>query len=524
MRKKESIGSRSARTFSVLTLGRFVALLIGIFTILVIARFLGPAGYGAYTLAYAFFALLGATNNFGFGSYLTKYLAEYEDNRDADGFGRAISSGYLSIIVVGLLLTLLGFALSGIVASALGPSGVTQISLVIVSSILFFFMLYGTSDHALIGVGMNAAAAVLEVSENIILLAASVFLILLGYGVAGALAGILISYVFAGALGTYWIFRFAHRNMHAKIDWPSRKDLRHAFGFSMPVAVNNFFSNAMVNIAALFLGFFVVASVVGNFGIAKNARNVLAIFYGTTAVTLIPTLSIAASREARKERVSRFDFVYNKALLYSLAVTVPIMVYLGVFSGPLVFLTISAYSTAPLYLALIALGTIIGLVGMYATSLFVARNKMRVLLRYTVISAAAQFLSLLALVPTFGALGAIVAVFFVGSIATTILFLIGTRRVLGIKMHYGGLLRVFLSNAVLAIVFGAGLLVSSQIAQLAYGVVALVVVYPILLIAFGAVGSEDIATFHKVAGELEVHGITRPLVGYLRALARVFGR
>ena len=139
---KESLGSRSARTFSVLGIGRVIGLLIGIATIIIIARLLGPVGYGVFTLAFAFFSLIGATSNFGFGVYLTKFLSEYEEKKDRKRFGRALASGYLSVIIMGMLLTLLGIALSGTVASVLHDSGISSFTLMLASSVVFFFMLY----------------------------------------------------------------------------------------------------------------------------------------------------------------------------------------------------------------------------------------------------------------------------------------------------------------------------------------------------------------------------------------------
>jgi len=520
---KESLGSRSARAFSVLGIGRVIGLLIGIATIIIIARLLGPVGYGVFTLAFAFFSLIGATSNFGFGVYLTKFLSEYEEKKDRKRFGRALASGYLSVIIMGMLLTLLGIALSGTIASVLHDSGISSFTLMLASSVVFFFMLYGTSDFALIGMGRNTAAIMLENAENVVLIVASVALVLLGYGVDGAIAGLLISYIFASIIGVFFVFKYARDWMGKGIGWPSVKDVREAFLFSIPVAVNNFLSNAVVNFATLFLGFFVSAYEIGNYGIANRARNVLAVFYGTSAVALLPTLTIAASRDGKKKNAKgRFGMIYNKVLLYSMIATIPIVSYLGVFATPLIYLFISRnFGSAPMYLALIALGTILNLAGTYVTSLFVSKGKTRQLLTYSVFSTVAQLVALAVFVPMWGVFGAIIAIFFVGSIVNSYLFVWGAKKVLGLRTDSKKLLLTFASNIALAVLFAAGLFIGSFALELAWGAFVFLVAYPPLLIVFRVVSKEDLALLRKSFDRLpSLRMLTSPLLTYFKILMR----
>jgi O-antigen/teichoic acid export membrane protein len=515
--KKESLGSRSARTFSVLAIGRVIGLLLGIASIIIVARMLGPVGYGTYTLAFAFFSLIGATNNFGFGVYLTKHIAEYEEKKDIAGLGRVLSAGYLSVIVMGVLLTILGICLSGLISSLLIDSNIPVFTLMLASSVIFFFMLYGTSDYALIGLGMNTAAVVLENAENVILLFGSVGLVALGYGVDGALAGLLISYVFAGVAGTCFVFKEANKRMKMKLGWPSLRDMKHAFAFSMPVAVNNFLSNVSVNIATLFLSFFISASAIGNFGIANRARNVLSVFYMTTAVTLLPTLTIAASREQKR---GRFEYVYNKVLLYSMLATIPLIIYIGVYATPLIYLFISQeFNSAPMYLTLIALGTVINLAGTYVTSLFISKGKTRQLLSYSVLATMAQIIALAILVPTWGAIGAIIAIFFVGGAVNSYLFLKGAEKVLMVKTYGKEMAMAIACNAALALVLASGLLIGDFMVQLAYGLVMLVVAYPPLLVLFGVVEEHDLRLLEKSVEKVpSLRSLVWPVLAYFKIL------
>jgi O-antigen/teichoic acid export membrane protein len=517
--RKESIGRRSARTFSVLTFGRTVSLLIGIFSIIVIARLLGPDGYGVFTIAFAFFSLVSAASNFGFGQYLIKHISESEDRRDGRAFARALSAGLTGVVAIGLLLTLLGIAISWPVASLLHVQGVTSTILVIAASIVFFAMMYGSTDYALIGAGKNMVAVLLEIFENVVLLVAGVALVVMGYGAGGAIAGILISYMAAGAIGTYLIFRFAHRSMRVRLTLPTLSEMRSAFRFSLPIAGNNFLNNSMPSFVTLLLGFFVSAYEIGNFGVAMRARTILSTFYITAAVTLIPTLSIAVSRESKK-RAGRLELVYNKSMEYSVLASVPLIAYLGVYSTPLIYLLISQnFGIAPLYLSLIALGTIIGVVGVYATSMFVAKGRTSKLIKYTAICTLIQLAALAVLLPAWGVLGAIISLFFVETITCDYLYLHGARTVLGLRTDYKRLARAFLSNLALAAVFALGLYLPDYALQLVYGAVVLLAAYPFFMVLFGSVDREDMAILGDATEKLPaLRSLLGPVLSYLRFL------
>ncbi len=520
-RAKETLSSRSARTFSALAAGRIAALLIGIATLIIIARLLGPNLYGIFTVAFAFFTLLTSASNFGFGQYLVKHLSQAEENNDSKAFGKALGASYFSVMLIGLLLTLFALGISGFAQGLESGTGITLDLLVTASTTIFFSILYGTSDSALIGMGKNAAAMVLENAENVVMLAASVALILLGYGALGAIAGMLASYAFAAAIGTFVVFFYSHKRMHTGALWPDAKEVKESLRFSLPIAGNNALMGSMPSFATLLLGFFVSAYALGNFGIAVRARTILSVFYATAAFSILPALSIAATRKM-KAGTKSLEFVYNRTLEYAMLSSTPVIAYIGAYATPLVYALLStSFASAPLYLGLVALGTIIGLVGTLATSIFVATGNTSKLLSYAAIAVAIQIAALALLTPAFGVLGAIIAVFFVGSLAYDYLFLRGVRVMLGMHTEYRRLAMVLLSNAALALVFAAGLLLRSSIVELAYGIAALLLAYPVFLVAFRVVKREDIEMLRNTASQISsLSGIAKPVLAYFSFLER----
>lgn len=507
-----------------LTIGRMASLLIGIASIVVIARLLGPSQLGVYTLAFAFYSLLWSASNFGFGVYLTKHLAEHADSRDSRKLSVALNVGYLSVTCIGIVLALVGVGASGYAAALFHGSVANPGIFVLAAVAIFFSMLYGTSDYALIGLGKNAAVIVMEIGENAILLAASVLFILMGFGASGAIAGLLVSYIAAGVAGTWFVFRVASREMGFRFGLPTKKELGDAFKFSLPVAASNAvgYGGALLGFAPLLLGVFVSTTVLGNFQIASKASSAISVFCMTAANAILPTLSIALARERKGGRGRGVEEVYNKTLLYSMIITVPMIVWLGVFAGPLIYLFFSpSFGAAPLYLSLMALGTILGLLGIYATTLFWAVGKTSRLFYYTAIAMVVQAIALLILTPLWGAVGNIFAVFFVGSIATDLLLIRGARTDLGIRTRYGRLVRVFASNAALAAILALGLLAQNPLVELVYGLAAAAAIYPPLLAVTGAVDRKDIALLAELAKKLPaLNPVAGPAIGYLKFLMR----
>ena len=166
-----------------------------------------------------------------------------------------------------------------------------------------------------------------------------------------------------------------------------------------------------------------------------------------------------------------------------------------------------------------AFGIIINLAGTYITSLFVAKGKMKQLILYGLISALAQVIAVIALVPGFGAVGAIIAIFIIGGIFDSYLFLRGVGKVLKIRTEYKKLAMAFASNIVLSALFAIGLVLPGSILQLLYGVIVLLLAYPPLLVCFRAMNAKDVDSIKGAVEKLPfLSASLGPMLGYFKVL------
>lgn len=91
------------KNFSFLTIGELSARAIGMFTNIILARFLAPEGYGQYTLVLTYIAILYALSCLGVNQLTIRYIAR---NQNDSRFYLRIS---LLCRAFGFVLSALGF-------------------------------------------------------------------------------------------------------------------------------------------------------------------------------------------------------------------------------------------------------------------------------------------------------------------------------------------------------------------------------------------------------------------------------
>jgi O-antigen/teichoic acid export membrane protein len=507
----EGLGKRTARVLSAVLIGQALNIVVTAITIILIARLLGPADYGIYIFAFGFATLIDSVGGLGIGSYLNRHLSISVFQRDHQKTLRVLSSGYFLLIVASLLLTVLALSLSGYLSNTLYKGlGIPEITLITSSFIIFFVMVQAVSANALIGLAKGFYSSFSILSGNIVQLFASVLLVIYGFGVEGALAGMLIGYAVSAAIGTFLIFHTIGKRGRVRLFWPTSKELKETAKFSLPIGINNMLNDGMQNFSILFLGFYVTASILGNYGAALRGLAAIILLQNSINHVLLPAFTQARITKRAKE----LHLTYNKVLGYSLVVILPLLVYTAVFSAPAVYLFLSkGYALAPGYLTLIMIGTMVNTVSLFISSLIVSIGRTTKVLKYYAISAVIQLASLVLLTQSFLVYGSIAAIFIIGNIASIFLFMRGAISVVGVKFDYRKILMIFVSNVMLAIALAALLLLMNYAAsnsisdlvlggELLAGAVAAALLYPIIFAVTGTLARKDIEGMRVAAEKL----------------------
>ena len=521
--EQESIGRRATRTLLAVVLGRFAGLIILAVTFILVARLLAPSNYGVYTVAIGYAALIAAVAQFGVASYFDKNVAALSYKKDKKGLGRVISNGYAVVVPISLALMLLGIALSGLIASTyLKNSGVESFTLILVSIDIFFSTLWNTSFSALIGFGRGRQASVSLILLLLLQLILGVGLIYAGFGVNGAISGLLIGDMLGFLLTTYYTMRAYASFGGGALALPSIEGIKETLSFSVPLAINNLMGSGVANFATLFLSTFVSAYVLGNYGTAIKGLGMMNFVYGNLAMVLIQAFSTIIYTAKKKAAVNN---AYNTAIVYSLLINLPIVVFVGIFSGPLVglFLT-SSYSTAAGYISLIALGTTIAIINSFTLSFFTAAGKVGEVFKISAAAALVQLASLVILVPYLGAIGAILSLYIIGSIVPLLLYIHRLGKVFSVRLQYPKIYRIFAGNTLLALLLSPILLMHFNLAEIVLGIVAVILIYPPILVLFGCIDDKILKELISLARALPV--LDRVLIlirSYVLVFIRAFG-
>ncbi|MDE1762529.1 MAG: polysaccharide biosynthesis protein [Candidatus Micrarchaeota archaeon] len=518
--KQESIGRRATRTFFASVVGKLIALVITTITFIAIARLLGPSGYGIYTVAIGYAALIGAVSIFGIAAYFDRNIASLSYKKDGKGIGKVIANGYAIIIPASIVLAVIGIGLSGYISgSILQNSGIAAFTLILVSIDLMFSTIWGASFSALIGFGRGKLASIALVAIGIVQLGLGVALIYAGYGVNGAVAGLLAGDFVGFALTSYYVYSAVKEYGKIQIALPKWKDVKETLIFALPVLSNNILVTGVVGFGTLFLSVYAPNYILGNYGTALKGLGMMNVIYGTLAIVLIQAFSTVIAVTKKPKEISD---AYNKTISYSLLLNLPVVVFVGVFSKPLVNLFLGAsYSLAPTYLFIIAVGTSMAIINSFTASFFIAAGKVKDLMWISLIAVVIQVISLILLVPAFTAIGAIVALYIIGSVSTLLLFIRGLRAKFGIRMNYKEMLSLFVANLVMGMLVSGILGVAGNALEILAGMIAIVAIYPPLLVLFGGVDKKRLDELVHLVHNMP---IMKEAIAYFGAYAGFFIR
>ena len=510
--KNEGIGRRSVRTLSSLLIGRAGGVIFNVITFIIVARLLGPSNYGIYTLAVGIYSFIGAVGHLGIGTYFNKHISEYIYKEKYEKLNEVLSAGYSILFPVAILLMLVGIASSGLIASYFRSQSLHVLTIIIASVVLFFSMTYGALYPALVSFGRGKWAAYSIIIVQLVNLAGSVSFILIGLSYDGALLGLMLSYLVGLALTAYYIKRAMEPFGGLRLVRLSFSKIKNVLSFSLPMAANNFVNNGILNFGIMMLGIYTSSIILGNYGAAIKGFNLIQTFYGTTSVVLLPTFAAIVARRKKIERS------YNKVVTYSLLISLPVIMYIGIFAKPIFYILVTdKYSLAPLYLLLISIGVAIGLPALYTSSFIVSKGYVTTVLKYNTISVIIQLIALLCLIPYLKAIGVILSLFIIGGLVNDFLFIRGVDKLFNIRPAIMRIAKIFFANLIFALILLPSFLLHNVWLILIVGSIIGLFAYPIIIGLMHLIGNEfirDLRNFSK--GLPLIEGPINIIINYVK--------
>ncbi len=481
--------------------------------LIILVRLLHPEYYGFYTIAISFYGVIEIIGYFGIGTALRKRLPEAKSMQEKH---HIITGAYIITGIMGVALAIVAFLVSSYIASAAYHNTALTLLLEIASITVIADTLYNVGVSTLLGLAKNAYAAVSNVSYAAVSLVMSPALVLLGYGVAGALWGNLIGFAAAMFLSFYYIVK----SIGFTFKMPSTGTLRYLMGFSLPVFISNLANTGATNIGTLYLGIFSSAAIVGNYGAAFKLGSYVSVILSATTFVLLPAFSHALSKEKLSKRIGD---IFNGSLYYSSLLLFPLAAYAISVASPLTRLLFSsAYSTSSLYFAVISGGLVFSFIGMYAGTLMIGHGSVKRYMVYQLIIAVVQLAVMVAIVPSLKAVGTLIAFFVLDPLLTNVLFTSFLVKKFHFRISFGPMLRVLSASVIVGVLLIAAtiFLHQSRISVLTNAVI-LLLLYPPLLALCKGIDAKSLAFIRRVVHRmLFVEPILQKLCSYTQLFIR----
>lgn len=504
------LGIKAAKGTLMYTAGNIIGSLAVLLLLIILARLMSPTQFGIYAIAIALYNLLAG--HFVFGTVARKDIPQMKDKAK---IGRFISNCYLVSLLIGAAVAIGAMLLSNFIAVYFYHSAAMTGTLVAASALVFLYVLFNLTLAVLVALDRTKEGTIMYVLYAFLQLFAATALVLAGYGIFGALVGLGIGLIIPSLIGIAIIAK----QINWKFTGPSKEEIEHILGFSTPVLVSNVAFFAPPNLAILLLGVYETSIVVGNYNAAFRFGNFVSVILVSISFVLLPAFSKAFSD---KDLSSKIGNIYNSSVYYTLLLLLPLVVYAVSVSHPLLYLLFtSKYTMAPFYFAVIALGSVIGIISTYASNLQIGYGDTKKFMYYQVLAVVIQIALLFALTPLLGVNGVLLALFVISQVIIGIIYVYALYSQFHFKHSFAPLIRIIIPSIILLalLYYATGLMHNSKWA-IAVNLVAILVLFPPLVALFGGVGQKEINFLKDASKSMRMDFIAKYILGYAQFFIR----
>jgi len=358
------LGKASAKGSSNLFFGIVISHVILAVGAIGIARLLGSALYGLYTLSSFPATFFGLFVGFGVRYAIVRYSAQFNHHNETEKVKTIVASALTFIAISSSVFALFSFFLSGSLAGLFARPYAKPL-IEISSFTILTNALVIVSQSIFIGLEKTQYYSILLIFQAILQTTISTILIIIGLGSLGAVAGYTIASLGTSILGMSIVYFFIIKRLHpnfAKLKLLS--NLRMLISYGFPLYVRNLVG---AGFRIHFLNFLIViyASniLIGNYKVASNFQVLVSFFVTPIVSVLFPAFS--KLEYGRDQQALKTIFV--SSVKYTSLIVVPATVAIIVLSEQMVStLYGQTYTLAPLYLALSALSFLYAAFGQYS--------------------------------------------------------------------------------------------------------------------------------------------------------------
>lgn len=529
MGKERELRTVAVRGVFNLFYGKAIARIIGMIGGLILIRLLTPDEYGLLSIAVVLPNSLELFTGFGTGGATTKYLAEYQANKNLREMKPLLYSALSIRIPLAIGLAVAAFLFSDIFAtSILGKPFMTPLiqlaSLYLIAGSLTTF-----SESALVGLDSTRVYAFLIILWEILAAILPVLLVVFGMGVTGALLGMTFSPLLVGLMGTVSAVLFVQR-ISAGLRYgisDMKASIRRVLSFGLPL----WFANLATKPSGIFFGvmiaIFATPFEIGSYSAAQKLLFPLA-FIGYPILTVVFPMFSKINGAKEPDLLKRS---YHYSLRYTNFLAIPMAFGLFIFALPLTEILIPGYSNSWLYLTLLVFPsmTVEAFGGQILNKLLNAQGMPTYVAKLRFLTLAISITLGTLLIPTMKVVGLILSSSFSG-IPALILAYRKANREFGLTAPFGQILRTILATALTGLVLAPiAFAAIPDIPKLAIGILVGILAYLISIPSLKALDKDDLENLRRMfAAQPIVGGLAAVPIGFMERIltlqARILGK
>lgn len=344
------MAEKAARGGFFLFVGNALSTIILAIGSIIIARLLGPSNYGLYTLTMLMPLVFVSLADAGMSSALIRIPARLRSEGDFPASNRAIRLAFFLKLSLGVVTFLICyFGADTITIILLNRPGLVPY-LQFAGVLIIFQAVFDAATNSFIGLDLMQYSASTQILYAVLKSVLSPVLILLGFGIMGAIAGYVLGIFVAGVLGAVILFTKYTRTTGTAILQHAVK-LSALLDYSLPLYVALIFTVLLTQYQTLVLAHFASDIQIGNFNAAWNFNMLLSILIYPISTAIFPMFSKMNPENQRGDLARGFVL----AVKYASLILIPASIAVMVFSQDLVHLTYGrGYELAPEYLAIVS--------------------------------------------------------------------------------------------------------------------------------------------------------------------------
>ena len=310
-----------------------------------IARLLGPEDYGLYSLSLVIPSMLLGLMDLGISPALTRFSAKHRAEGKNDLAASILRTGFFFKLLGGVSMSAVCFVFSNSLAAHILNRPEMSSLVRFASPLILIGALLEASYSVFIGLDRMRNNALVMNIHAIVKTASSPLLIVVGFGVVGALIGHISGYAVASFIASLILFKI-YRSLGKPSNNGLSSSLKVMLSYGLPLYISALISLFLGQYKNIILAFYASNTEIGNFNVAATLSSTINILVFPLSVLFPAFTKVNPGSDDLKK-------LFNISVKYTSLLIIPSSILVAITSKELVHTFYGQrYDSAPLFLSL----------------------------------------------------------------------------------------------------------------------------------------------------------------------------